>query len=254
MQYKDQVVMITGASGGLGQEAAKQFAQAGAKLALSDINEALLSEVAAQLTESGAEVYQQVCDVTDELSVQNFVEATVGVFGRIDVAINNAGVDPEATPLVDMPLAKFESMMNINVRGVFLGMKHQIPVMVKQQAGVILNVSSIAGVNGAAYSGVYAATKHAVIGLTKSAAAEYGRKNIRVNAICPGITATNMFDRAIDSLPDREFAIKQIGSDTCLKRHAQPDEIVRGMLFACDPTNTYMTGHALLMDGGFSAV
>jgi len=254
MKYKDQVVMITGASGGLGQEAAKQFAQAGAKLALSDINEALLNEVAAQLTESGAEVYQQVCDVTDELSVQNFVEATVGAFGRIDVAINNAGVDPEATPLVDMPLTKFESMMNINVRGVFLGMKHQIPVMLKLQAGVILNVSSIAGVNGAAYSGVYAATKHAVIGLTKSAAAEYGRKNIRVNAICPGITATNMFDRAIDSLPDREFAIKQIGSDTCLKRHAQPDEIVRGMLFACDPTNTYMTGHALLMDGGYSAV
>lgn len=254
MKYKDQVVMITGASGGLGQEAAKQFAQEGAKLALSDINETLLNEMAAHLTEGGAEVYQQVCDVTDEASVQAFVEATVGAFGRIDVAINNAGIDPESTPLIDMPLVRFEQMMSINVRGVFLGMKHQIPVMLKQQAGVILNVSSIAGVNGAAYSGVYAATKHAVIGMTKSAAAEYGRKNIRVNAICPGITETNMFDRAVESLPDREFAIKQIGSDTCLKRHAQPDEIVRGMLFACDPTNTYMTGHALLMDGGYSAV
>ncbi|MGH1372618.1 MAG: SDR family NAD(P)-dependent oxidoreductase [Cellvibrionaceae bacterium] len=254
MNYQDQVVMITGASGGLGQEAAKQFAQAGAKLALSDINEALLIEVAAQLRASGVEVFHQVCDVTNEAAVEQFVAGTLEAFGRLDVAINNAGLDPEATPLIDMSSEAFERMMSINVRGVFLGMKHQIPAMLKHKSGRILNISSIAGVTGHAYGSIYAATKHAVIGMTKSAAVEYGRQNIRVNAVCPGVTETNMFDRAMDALPDRERAIKGVGDSTCLKRHGQPEEVVRGMLFACDPQNTYMTGHALMMDGGFSAI
>lgn len=252
-QYTDQVVLITGAGGGLGKEAAKQFAAAGAKLALCDINEALLSEVAEQLQAEGIEVLHGLCDVTSEDQVKDFITAVLERYGQIDVAINNAGLDPEATPLVEMSLENFERMMNINVRGVFLGMKHQLPVMLKQGRGAILNVSSIAGLNGFAGGSVYAASKHAVIGMSKSAAVEYGRFNIRVNAICPGVTETSMFERTLAGVKDREVAIKRAGADTCLKRHAQPEEIVRGMLFACDPANSYMTGHALLMDGGFSA-
>lgn len=253
-QFQNQVVLITGASGGLGREAAKQFAAAGAKLALSDINENLLKELAEELQAQGSEVFYQSCDVTSESQVEDFVSQTVASFGKLDVAINNAGLDPEGTPLIDMPLEDFERMMNINVRGVFLGMKHQVKAMLKQQSGAILNVSSIAGLNGFAAGSAYTASKHAVIGMSKSAAVEYGRFNIRVNAICPGVTETNMFDRALEGVKDRDTAIKRIGADTCLKRHAQPEEIVRGMLFACDPANTYMTGHSLLMDGGFSAM
>lgn len=253
-QFHDQVVLITGASGGLGREAAKQFAEAGAKLALCDINEAALKDLAGELESSGTEVYQQLCDVTSESQVQDFVKQVALTFGKIDVAINNAGLDPEGTPLIEMPLEDFERMMNINVRGVFLGMKYQLQEMLKQNSGAILNVSSIAGLNGFAGGSAYAASKHAVIGMSKSAAVEYGRYSIRVNAICPGVTQTNMFDRALEGAKDRDTAIKRIGADTCLKRHAQPEEIVRGMLFACDPNNTYMTGHALLMDGGFSAM
>lgn len=133
-------------------------------------------------------------------------------------------------------------------------MKYQLQAILKQGSGAILNVSSIAGVHGFATGSVYAASKHAVIGMSKSATAEYGRMNIRVNAICPGVTQTSMFDRMLEGVKDQETAVKRIGADTCLKRHAQPEEIVRGMLFACDLANTYMTGHALLMDGGFSAM
>ena len=143
--------------------------------------------------------------------------------------------------------------MDVNTLGVFLCMKYELKVMEQSTGGCILNISSVAGVGGAPYMSHYAASKHAVIGLTKTAAVEYGRKQIRVNAICPFITHTEMFERVLALAPDREQAIKDLTKTTPFKRAAQPEEVVQAMIMACDPKNTYMNGAELVVDGGFTA-
>ncbi len=252
--YSGQVVMITGASGGLGKEAAKQFGLAGAQVAISDVNEEGLAACAEALRGMGIEVFYQACDVTDEQAVQSFVEGTVAAFGRIDAAVNNAGIDADHHLLADTPTADFDRTMNINVKGVFLCMKHQIPVMLAQGEGAICNISSVAGVGGAPHMSAYAASKHAVIGLTKSAAFEYGKKGIRINAVCPFVTMTAMLEQTLDTMPDREQALKYLSKGSALKRVAQPEEVVHAMLFACDKKNSYMCGHELVIDGGMTAI
>lgn len=253
-KYQDQVVMITGASGGLGKEAAQQFGALGAKLAISDINADKLQQTAEALTQAGFDVYSLACDVTNEDQVRAFVSGAVEAFGRIDAAVNNAGIDPAHNLLADIPADDYQRTMDVNVKGVFLCMKHQIPQMITQGGGAICNIASVAGIGGAPHMSVYAASKHAVIGLTKSAAFEYGKKGIRVNAVCPFITMTDMFEQTLDTMPDREEAIKFLTKGAALKRPAQPEEVVQAMLFACDKQNSYMTGHELVVDGGMSAV
>ncbi|GAB3106388.1 glucose 1-dehydrogenase [Aestuariicella hydrocarbonica] len=252
--YQDQVILITGASGGLGQEAAKQFGKLGAKLALSDINAEKLALLANELREHDIDVLTMVCDVRDEDQVKAFVAATVERFGHLHAAINNAGIDPEHALLADTSLEEYQRTMDINVQGVFLCMKYQIQQMLTQGGGAICNIASVAGVGGAPFMSAYAASKHAVIGLTKSAAFEYGKFNIRVNAVCPFITMTDMFEQTLAQFPDREAALKHFGKTAALKRVAQPEEVVQAMLFACDPNNSYMTGHELVIDGGMTAV
>jgi NAD(P)-dependent dehydrogenase (short-subunit alcohol dehydrogenase family) len=252
--YQDQVVLITGASGGIGKEAAFQFGQSGAKVSICDINTDKLAETVNELQQAGIDVFSQACNVTDETQVKAFVDATVDVFGRLDAAINNAGIDPGQQPLADISVADYDNTMAVNVKGVFLCMKYQIPHMQAQGGGAICNISSVAGVSGAPQMSVYAASKHAVIGLTKTAAYEYGKAGIRVNAVCPFITMTDMLEDAIADIPDREEILKQLGKDAALKRLAQPIEVVQAMLFACDKDNSYMTGHEILIDGGVTAV
>ncbi len=252
--YQDQVVMITGASGGLGAQAAKQFGAEGAKLAISDINSEKLSATAKALEAEGYEVFSIVCDVTDEEQVRAFVDGCVDKFGRIDAAINNAGIDPAHNLLADTPLDDYQRTMDINVKGVFLCMKYQIPHMVNQGGGAICNIASVAGVGGAPFMSVYAASKHAVVGLTKTASYEYGRQRVRVNCVCPFITMTDMFEQTLAVMPDRDEAIKKLTAGAGLKRPAQPEEIVQAMLFACDQKNSYMTGHELVIDGGMTAI
>ncbi len=252
--YQDQVVMITGASGGLGAEAAHQFGAEGAKLAISDINEEKLKLTAAALEAKGYEVFSIVCDVTNEDQVKSFVDGCVDKFGRIDAAINNAGIDPAHNLLADTPVEDYQRTMDINVKGVFLCMKYQIPHMVSQGGGAICNIASVAGVGGAPFMSVYAASKHAVVGLTKTASFEYGRQRVRVNCVCPFITMTDMFEQTLAGVPDRESAIKQFSKGSALKRAAQPEEVVHAMLFACDKKNSYMTGHELIIDGGMTAI
>ncbi len=252
--FKDQVVLITGASGGLGKEAATQFAQQGAKLALCDINVSALNDLTSELCELGYEVFSQACDVSQEEDVQSFINNTVSHFGHLDVAINNAGIDPKHSPLADIDTQDFDRVMAINVKGVYLCMKYQIPHLIKQGGGAICNMSSVAGISGAPFMSAYAASKHAVIGLTKSAAHEYGRAGIRINSVCPYVTMTNMVEQHLKTLDNREDVLTKFCKASALKRIAQPEEVARVMLFACDKSNSYMTGQELVVDGGMTSI
>jgi NAD(P)-dependent dehydrogenase (short-subunit alcohol dehydrogenase family) len=252
--FTDKVVLITGAGGGIGEIAARQFGEQGAKLILSDINAQTLDKVSSDLQASGIEVFAQAGDVSIPEQVQNLVDEGVKHFGKLDIAVNNAGIDPPHSLLADASLEDYDRTMNINVKGVFLGMKYQIPHLMANGGGSILNVASVAGIGGAPMMGVYAASKHAVIGLTKSAAFEYGKQNIRVNAVCPFITKTNMLEQELSKVPDREAAVKFLSKGSALKRLAEPEEVVAAILFACSPNNSYMTGHELVVDGGMTAV
>ncbi|GAA5316738.1 MAG: glucose 1-dehydrogenase [Candidatus Pelagadaptatus aseana] len=255
-RFNDQVVMITGASGGLGREAALSFGKAGAKLVLSDVNQQALADLTEELQGLNISVFSQTCDVTNPEQVQNFIDAAVAHYGKLDAAINNAGIDPAHNKLADTPVDDFDRVMDINVKGVFLCMKAQIPHMQQQGGGNIVNVSSVAGVGAAPMMSSYAASKHAVLGLTRSAAAEYGKHNIRVNAVCPYITRTPMLDQTLELFPEneREAVLRDITKNTALKRAAEPHEVIEAMLFACDKNNSFMTGHTLMVDGGFSAI
>jgi NAD(P)-dependent dehydrogenase (short-subunit alcohol dehydrogenase family) len=251
--YKDQVVLITGAAGGFGWLAAAEFARAGAKLVLCDVNATKLEEVKSSLR--GTDVIAEDGDVSDEDTHRRLLARAVETYGRLDVAINNAGVAHAFTKITETDNTIMQQMLAINVFGVFLAMKHQLPLMERQNAGAILNVSSVAGIVGSPLLAAYSAAKHAVIGLTKSAAGEYARKGIRINAICPAFAETHMLTGMLDQMRGgAEAATQRIVSHMPMRRFARPEEIVQAMLWICSRENSFMTGHALVLDGGLSAV
>ncbi len=251
--YSGQVVLITGAGSGIGKEAALQFGERGAKLAISDINASSLNDITEILKNKSYTVYTQVCDVANEEQVKSFINNSYNHFGRIDAGVNNAGIDPDHNFLVDIPVEDYEKTIDVNVKGVFLCMKYQIPHMIKHGGGAICNVASVAGVSGIREMSVYSASKHAVVGLTKSVAMEYGKQNVRVNAVCPYVTLTNLIEPGLQAVPDREQALKHLAKGTAVKRVAEAAEIVKAIIFACDKDNSYMTGHELVIDGGATA-
>jgi len=247
--YQDKVVFITGAGSGLGREAAIAFARSGAKLVISDVNLDTVQETANDIQ---GDVLAIKCDVSSKQDVQAAIEQTMQKFGRLDVAINNAGVVHKPMPMMQCDEDTLDFVHNINVKGVFLCMQAQLPVMIKQNGGVILNVSSVAGLIGSALLAPYAASKHAVIGLTKTAAVEYVRHNIRINAICPAFTQTPMVEYSFE---DQEHAhLKDRMTDAVpMRRFAKPAEIIDGMLWICSEGNGFMTGQAVTFDGGLTA-
>jgi len=258
-RYQDQVVMITGAASGFGKMAASRFAAEGAKLALSDISGDALNAVADDLRAMGNEVVADVVDVSQEVQVAAHVANVVAKFGTINVGINNAGMGHDLAPLHLLPVEQFDQNYAVNARGVFLCMQQQLPHMLKAGKGVILNVASAAGLLGAAQLSGYAAAKHAVVGLTRAAADEYARKGIRVNALCPAFTVTPLVEEMAEQVSarsglDRDQALGHIASRIPMARVAQPEEIVQAMLWACAPENSFMTGQALALDGGLTAV
>ncbi|SHK13814.1 NAD(P)-dependent dehydrogenase, short-chain alcohol dehydrogenase family [Shimia gijangensis] len=258
-RYQDQVVMITGAASGFGKMAAERFRDEGAKLALSDVSGDALRAVADALRASGTEVVADVVDVSQEAQVAAHVANAVSAFGTINVGVNNAGIGHDLAPLHLLPVEQFDQNYAVNARGVFLCMQQQLPHMLKAGQGVILNVSSAAGLTGASQLSAYAAAKHAVVGLTKAAADEYARKNIRVNAICPAFTVTPMVEEMAEQVStraglSREQALGHIASRIPMGRVAQPEEIVQAMLWACAPENSFMTGQAIALDGGLTAI
>lgn len=251
MQYEkfnNQVVLVTGAASGFGKLLAEKLAAAGAKLVLGDLNEAGLDVVAEVLRARGAEVVAKRCDVTSEAQVKALVDAGVERFGRLDVAINNAGIVTPLKSLIETDEAALDIAFAVNTKGVFFGMKHQIRQMLTQGGGAILNVSSMAGLGGAPKLTAYVAAKHAVVGITRTAALEYAERNIRVNAVCPFYSPTPL-------VTDSEIGEKQefLAQRSPMKRLCTPEEVVNVMLAICSPDNTYMTGQAIAVDGGLSA-
>lgn len=258
-RYDGRVVLITGAASGFGRLAAELFAAEGALLSLSDIADDRLRETLDALSAKGATATGRRVDVSQESDVAAQVSEAVAQFGRIDVAINNAGAAHPLARIADLGVAEFDRMMAINARGVFLGLKHQIPPMIAAGGGAILNVASAAGLVGAGMMSAYAASKHAVVGLTRAAADEVARKNVRVNALCPSFAATPLFDDIADNVASargvtRDEAYDRIAGRIPMRRVAEPAEIAQAMLWICAPENSFMTGQAVSIDGGLTAV
>lgn len=254
MRFAGQAVLITGAAGGFGRRAAERFAAEGARLVISDIDAARLDAVAADLRKGGADVVAQAGNVAEEATAQRLVQAAVGAYGRLDVALNNAGVAHPYLKLPDIEASQAERVIAVDLLGVFFALKHQLPAMERQGGGVILNVASVAGLVGAPLLSVYAAAKHGVIGLTKTAALEYARKNIRVNAICPSFADTAMVkDELAQMRGGADAALERVIGAIPMRRLASVDEIVSAMLMLCGPESAFVTGAALPVDGGLTA-
>ncbi|MFD4603845.1 SDR family NAD(P)-dependent oxidoreductase [Streptomyces sp. NPDC058464] len=248
-ETQGQVVLITGAGSGIGRAAAELFAERGALV------------VAADRSESGAETAEKIraaggtaCFVRADVSVETEVEAMVAItldrYGALDAAFNNAGVAPPVGPLETIGAADWERALAVNLRGVWLCMKYELAVMVPRRAGSIVNTSSVAGVAGCPGSAGYAAAKHGVVGLTRSAAAEHGRHGVRVNAIAPGLTETGMLRHLRDI---EHLDVAGAAAGTPLGRIAEPREIAEAAYWLASPRASFVTGHVLSVDGGETA-
>src|SRR3954465_3448337 len=248
--FQEQVALVTGASSGMGVATAQAFAQAGAAVVLADINEQGLRAATDDLTAAGHQAIAVTCDVSDEDQVAAMVERTVGEFGRLDLAFNNAGIQAPPADAADEPAEVFDRVNAINLRGVWACMKHELRQMRDQRSGAIVNNSSLGGLVGLPGRGAYHASKHGVIGLTKSAALEYAPRGIRINAICPGTIETPMVARMI---ADGELSVDDAVAGQPIGRLGRGDEIAASVLWLCSPGASLIVGVALPVDGGYTA-
>jgi NAD(P)-dependent dehydrogenase (short-subunit alcohol dehydrogenase family) len=256
-RFEGLTILITGATGGFGWRMAERFASEGARLVLSDLDQKKLESLAASLDTETATL---AGDITDEELSESLVKLAIARFGRLDIAVNNAGIAQSFVKLPLVPSDEARRIIETNLLGVFYAMKHQLPVMERQnrangRGGTIVNVASVAGVAGAARLSVYSAAKHGVVGLTRSAAAEYAPKGVRINAVCPSYARTRMVADLVKLAGGyEEEAIAGLTRGVPMKRAAEVDEVVEVILFAADPKNSFMTGHTLAVDGGVSAI
>lgn len=249
LDFSDSVGLITGAGSGFGRALALALNMRGAKLVLSDINEQALSDTEAMLMQPGSA--QILCaDVAKEASAVDLVALALTHFSKLDFAVNNAGIAHEQGAMHEMTEEIYDNQFAVNVKGVGFGIKHQVKAMLKQGSGHILNVSSLAGLGGAPKGGAYSAAKHAVIGMTRTAAIEYGRYNVRVNAICPFFSPTDIMNIGGLITPEDR---KKLGLGSPMKRISTIDEIVNVMVLILSPGNTYMNGQSIAVDGGVTA-
>lgn len=243
-----KIALVTGAASGIGRATAIALSSAGARLMLSDI--VACDATLAVISAAGGEARCMTVDVADEQQVQHMVSATVAAYGRLDIAFNNAGVAGVFTKTHDYPSADWARVIAVNLTGVWHCMKYELQQMLRQGGGSIVNTASVAGLVGMGHAAAYSAAKSGVIGLTRNAAMEYARNNIRVNAVCPGGVRTQMTESADHALPgflDRLAKLEPMG------RVAEPEEIASAVVWLCSDGGSFMTGHALPVDGGFVA-
>jgi len=255
LDFTGKTALITGAASGFGKSLAVELAKRGANLVLADFNETGLAETKSEAEALGAKVASLVGDVAEESHAEQLVAVAIESFGKLDIAVNNAGIAPNLGPLTQLDAKTLGRQLDVNTKGVAFGLKHQLRVMAAQKEGAILNVSSMAGLGGTPMGSSYGAAKHAVIGLTKTAAVECGGMNVRVNAICPFFTSTPMVDNPMMN-PKGDIAEvnKNLARGCPMKRIARVEEIVNVMVMMLSPANTYMNGIAVPVDGGMSAM
>jgi NAD(P)-dependent dehydrogenase (short-subunit alcohol dehydrogenase family) len=248
--FTGQVAFVTGASSGMGLATARAFAEAGAAVALADINESALKTATDSLAADGHRVLGVPCDVADEASVAAAVQTTVQQFDRLDMAFNNAGIQAPPTDAADEPAELFDRVNGVNLRGVWACMKHELAQMRSQGSGAIVNCSSLGGLVGLPGRAAYHASKHGVIGLTRSAALEYAPRGIRINAICPGTIATPM---VTDMMDKGELDHAEAIANQPINRLGEPEEMAAAVLWLCSPGASFVVGVALPVDGGYTA-
>jgi NAD(P)-dependent dehydrogenase (short-subunit alcohol dehydrogenase family) len=245
--FKDKVILVTGSTYGIGKSTAIAFAERGAKVVLSDWKEDV--DTARLIKEKGGDCLFIQCDVSDEEQVKKLVSGTIAHYGRLDYAFNNAGIEGEGGSTVDCSTENWDNTISINLKGVWYCMKYQIPEMLKSGGGSIVNNASIAGLVGFAGLPAYVASKHGVVGLTKSAALDYAKQGIRINAVCPGVIHTPMIDRFTGEDP---AVLEQMVAAKPMGRVGQPEEIADTVVFLCSDASSFITGQALAVDGGWT--
>ena len=249
-RLEGKAALVTGAGSGIGRAAAEVFAREGARVIVSDVNVSGGEETVATIQKKGGEARFIRCDISKPAEVEALIRGTVEAFGRLDCAVNNAGISGVMAPTADYPEEMWDRIMATNLKGVWLCMKQEIQQMLKQGGGSIVNTASAAGLVGVAMAPAYVAAKHGVVGLTKTAALEYAKANIRINAVCPGVVRTPMITVATDGHPEIEAAV--IAAEP-VGRMGQPEEIGEALVWLSSSAASFITGAALPVDGGLVA-
>ena len=246
--FKDKVAIVTGGASGIGRATSLAFAKQGAKVAVVDWKEN--DEMVDLIKELGSEAIFIKCDVSKAEEVKAMVAEAIAAFGRLDYAFNNAGIEGTQANTLECTEQNWDKTLGINLKGIWLCMKHEIPELLKQGKGAIVNCASVAGLIGFAGLPAYVASKHGVVGLTKTTALEYAKLGIRVNAVCPGVIQTPMIDRLTGKTKE---AIEQFTGLEPMGRFGLPEEIANAVVWMCSDEASFVTGHAMTVDGGFVA-